>query len=277
MSSGRADQRWRRAGQPANERAEACCAAMNFEEKVAVALGNFDAVAHLGIPPLKYTDGPNGIRGPDNVTAFPAALALAATFDEGLAAVVFGDTDPGGRLPVTFPADPGQGPITGPDRWPGVDGDARYDEDILVGYRWYDAHGQQPLFCFGYGLSYGEYEYGQPSVERQEATGAVTVSLQVTNVGGRAGAEVVQLYVAAPAAAGRPPRHLKGFAKARLHPGASQEVTLRLDLDDLAAFDEATGAWTLHEGRYEILVGRSSRDLRGRAHFEVGTRTPVSP
>jgi beta-glucosidase len=78
MSSG-ADQRWRRADQPVNERAEACCAAMTFEEKVLVALGDFAAVAHLGVSPLQYTDGPNGIRGPDNVTAFPASLALAAT------------------------------------------------------------------------------------------------------------------------------------------------------------------------------------------------------
>ena len=86
MSSGTADQRWRRADLPAKERADQLLAEMTFEEKVAVALGDFDAVAHLGIPALRYTDGPNGIRGPDNVTAFPASLALAATFDERLAA-----------------------------------------------------------------------------------------------------------------------------------------------------------------------------------------------
>jgi beta-glucosidase len=74
-----------------------------------------------------------------------------------------------------------------------VDGDARYDEGVLVGYRWYDEHGQQPLFPFGHGLSYGEYGYGQPRIEQEEETGAVAVSLEVTNVGRRAGAEVVQL------------------------------------------------------------------------------------
>jgi hypothetical protein len=193
----------------------------------------------------------------------------------GLAAVLFGDADPGGRLPVTFPATPGQGPITGPERRPGTDGDARYDEGVLVGYRWYDQHGQEPLFCFGHGLSYGEYQYGQLRLQQDEATGAVTVSLQITNVGGRTGAEVVQLYLAAPAAAQQPPRQLKGFAKVHLDPGATSEVSLRLDRDDLAAFDEATGAWILHDGRYEVLVGHSSRDLRGRAQFEVGTRTLV--
>ena len=105
----------------------------------------------------------------------------------------------------------------------------------------------------------------------------VTVSVQVTNVGGHAGAEVVQLYVAAPAAAQQPPRQLKGFAKVRLDPGASTEVSLRLDRDELAAFDEASGEWVVHQGRYEVLVGRSSRDIRGRAGFEVGARTPVGP
>ena len=81
-----ADQRWQHGDRPAKERADDLLAAMTFEEKVALALHDFGAVAHPGIPPLRYTDGPNGIRGPDNVTAFPASLALAATFDERLAA-----------------------------------------------------------------------------------------------------------------------------------------------------------------------------------------------
>ena len=85
------------------------------------------------------------------------------------------------------------------------------------------------------------------------------------------------MTAAAPAAARQPPQQLKGFAKVRLDPGATSQVSLRLDRDDLAAFDQATGAWILHEGRYEVRVGRSSRDLRGRAQFEVGTRTLVSP
>jgi len=200
-------------------------------------------------------------------------------FGQALAAVLFGDADPGGRLPVTFPADPGQGPITGPDRWPGTGGDARYDEGVLVGYRWYDAHGQEPLFCFGHGLSYGEYAYGQPRLDHDRASGAVTVTVPVTNTGPRPGSEVVQLYLAAPAAAGQPPRQLKGFAKVRLDPGASEAVTLGLDPGDLAAYDEASGTWVVHPGRYELLVGRSSRDIRGSAGFEVeaARRRPVVP
>jgi beta-glucosidase len=191
-------------------------------------------------------------------------------FGQALAAVLFGDSDPGGRLPLTFPATLDLGPVTGPERWPGSDGDARSDEGIYVGYRWYDQHSQQPLFCFGHGLSYGEFEYGEPRLDQEQATGAVTVSARVTNVGARAGTEVVQLYVAAPAAARQPPRQLKGFAKVHLDPGAAGEVSLRLDRDDLAAFDETSGAWVVHPGRYEVQIGRSSRDLRGRASFEVG-------
>jgi beta-glucosidase len=91
----------------------------------------------------------------------------------------------------------------------------------------------------------------------------------------RAGAEVVQLYAAAPAAAGQPPKQLKGFAKIHLDPGATTEISLRMDRDALAAFDEASGRWIVHKGRYEMLVGRSSRDILGRAGFEVRPRTPV--
>jgi beta-glucosidase len=215
------------------------------------------------------TGGPVLMPWLDQVGAVVQAWLPGQQFGEAVAAVLFGDADPGGRLPVTFPATPDQGPITGPERYPGVEGDARYDEGVMIGYRWFDEQDQQPLFPFGHGLSYGEYEYGQPRVTLDEATGAVTVSVQVTNVGGRAGAEVVQLYVAAPAAARQPPRQLKGFAKVQLEPGATSEVELRLDRDDLAAFDEATGEWVVHPGRYEVLVGRSSRDLRGQAGSEV--------
>jgi beta-glucosidase len=215
------------------------------------------------------TGGPVLLPWLERAGAVLAAWLPGQQFGEALAAVLFGDTDPGGRLPVTFPADPGQGPITGPERWPGVDGDARYDEGVDVGYRWYDRHGQAPLFPFGHGLSYGDHTYGQPRVDHDQATGAVTVTVRVTNTGARPGAEVVQLYLAAPPAAGQPPRQLKGFAKVRLDPGASEEVALRLDPGDLAAYDDASGTWVLHPGRYELLVGRSSRDLRGSAGFEI--------
>jgi beta-glucosidase len=228
---------------------------------------------------LLNTGGPVLMPWLGQVGAVLQAWLPGQQFGQALAAVLFGDADPGGRLPVTFPAGPGQGPITGPERWPGAGGDARYDEGVLVGYRWYDAHGQQPLFCFGHGLSYGTYDYGEPRVDHDQATGAVTVTVQVTNTGACPGSEVVQLYVAAPPAAAQPPRQLKGFAKVRLDPGATADVTLRMDPGDLAAYDEAMGTWVVHPGRYELLVGRSSRDIRVRAGFEVGASRgrPVVP
>jgi beta-glucosidase len=223
------------------------------------------------------TGGPVLMPWRDQVGAVLQAWHAGQQFGEAVAAVLFGDADPGGRLPLTFPATPEQGPITGPERYPGVGGDARYDEGVLVGYRWYDQHGQQPLFPFGHGLSYGEYGYRQLRVEHDDATGAVTVSVAVSNVGARAGAEVVQLYLAAPAAAEQPPKQLKGFAKVHLDPGEASDVSFQLDRDDLAAFDEASAEWVVHPGSYEVLVGRSAGDVRGRAGFEVGARTAVRP
>jgi len=99
--------------------------------------------AHGG-GPQHWRTGADAVAGAGGDGA--AAWHAGQQFGEAVAAVLFGDADPGGRLPVTFPATPDQGPITGPERWPGVDGDARYDEGVLVGYRWYDEHGQQPLF-----------------------------------------------------------------------------------------------------------------------------------
>jgi beta-glucosidase len=122
------------------------------------------------------TGGPVLMPWLDQVGAVLQASLPGQQFGQAVAAVLFGDTDPGGRLPLTFPVTLDLGPVTGPERWPGTDGDARYDEGIFVGYRWYDQHSQQPLFCFGHGLSYGEFEHGEPRRDQEEATGAVTVS-----------------------------------------------------------------------------------------------------
>ena len=137
-------------------------------------------------------------------------------FGAALAAVLFGDSDPGGRLPVTFPADDRQGPAppTRPERYPGVNGDQRYDEGLLVGYRWYDQVGQRPLFPFGYGMSYASFRLRGLHVDVGRR--AVRISVDVKNTSRRAGSEVVQVYVASPAAAGEPPKQLKGYRKVAL-------------------------------------------------------------
>ena len=215
------------------------------------------------------TSGPVLMPWLDQVAAVVQAWHPGQQFGEAIAAVLFGDADPGGRLPITFPATSGQGPITRPEEYPGVDGDARYDEGILIGYRWYDQHGQQPQFPFGHGLSYGDFRYGAPHLDVDEPTGTATTTVEVTNIGDRPGSDVAQLYVTSPPAATEPPRRLRGFAKVRLGPGAVTTVTFPLTVDDLAAFDEASGQWAVHDGRYELIVGRSSRDVQGTAALEV--------
>jgi len=178
----------------------------------------------------------------------------------GTASLLFGDADPGGRLPMTFAADRGQGPATQTEEYPGMNGIAHYDEGILVGYRWYDAHHQEPLFPFGFGLSYTTFQLGDLRLSRHEDT--VKIELTVKNVGSRPGSDVVQVYVGEPAAAEEPPSQLKGFAKVSLQPNERKHVTIAVPIKALAAWSERNHKWELASGNYEIKVGESSRDFR---------------
>jgi len=190
-------------------------------------------------------------------------------FGAALASVLFGDSDPGGRLPITFPATDAQGPAppTRPERYPGVNGEQRYDEGILVGYRWYDQMRQQPLFPFGYGLSYADFRFGD--VRLRFDRGGVTASTRVTNTSRRSGSTVAQAYLSFPRSAGEPPRQLKGYEKVQLAPGRSAVVSFRLDRADLAYFDEGAHRQVVAGGRYTLSVGSSSRDLPASASFEL--------
>ena len=184
-----------------------------------------------------------------------------------IAALLFGDVNPSGRLPMTFPASQRQGPASDPaDLSPVTE---PYSEGLLVGYRWFDAKHQDPLFPFGYGLSYTSFGY-----DRLKATAgpdrSATVSVRVTDTGRRSGAEVVQLYLGFPRAAGEPPRQLKGFQKVFLHPGESRQVTFRLGPDDLATWSDALGRWVVVPGRYTVMVGSSSRDIRAGGTLQIG-------
>ncbi len=179
------------------------------------------------------------------------------------AALLFGDVNPSGRLPMTFPASERQGPASSPADLH-VDTE-RYAEGLLVGYRWFDATRTRPLFPFGYGLSYTHFRYSQLTVTPGATT---TVRVRVTNTGRRAGADVVQLYVADPAADREPPKQLKGYAKVTLGAGQSSTVTFRLDR---SAFSTWTGSWTVRPGRYRILVGSSAGDIALGRPVHVGS------
>ncbi len=182
-------------------------------------------------------------------------------YGKALAAVLFGDTDPGGRLPVTFPAsaDQGPAPASEPQHYPGVNGDERYDEGIFVGYRWYDQFGQRPLFPFGYGLSYTRFRFSD--LDTKHRGPQVSVSVRVRNLGQQSGWAVPELYVGFPPAAHEPPEQLKGYNKIWLDPGESRRVTFELTPDTLSYFDQSAGHWALAHGQYTVSVGNSSRNL----------------
>ena len=180
-----------------------------------------------------------------------------------LAQVLFGDVDPGGRLPASFPASESQFPTAGdPTAYPGAT-DSLYSERLDVGYRWYDAHGVAPAFPFGFGLSYTSFRYSDLRIAGSRAT------VEVTNVGGRRGSDVPQLYVADPPSAGEPPKQLKGFQKVDLAPGQSTRVSFPLDARAFSYWDVRRRAWTEAPGCYTVMVGHSSRDIA------LGGRIPV--
>ena len=213
------------------------------------------------------TGGPTLTPWRDKVAGIVEAWYPGQENGTAIASLLFGDSDPSGKLPVTFPASEDQGSLTTPDRFPGVNGTVHYSEGLLVGYRSYDASGQQPAYPFGYGLSYTTFSYGRLHVLRSRERDRITVRVRVRNTGSRPGAEVVQLYVGFPADAGEPPKVLKAFAKIQLDTARSGTVTLTIPRHDLAVWSEARNRWVVPTGRYGLMVGSSSRDIRGTASF----------
>ncbi|WP_169542241.1 glycoside hydrolase family 3 C-terminal domain-containing protein [Solirubrobacter soli] len=195
----------------------------------------------------------------NQVGAVVEAWYPGQTSGTALAQVLFGDVNPSGKLPVTFPTSDSQRPALPTVEYPGDGDDVYYAEGILIGYRWYDAMAQQPLFPFGYGLSYTTFRFSHLNVNEHKDQLKATVT--VTNTGQRAGAEVVQLYVQSPASAKEPPRQLKAYTKVSLAAGESRKVNLDVGLESLAAWDNPDSGFVLHDGTYRIYVGNSSRSL----------------
>jgi beta-glucosidase len=204
----------------------------------------------------------------DKVAAVIWAGHPGAFDGTSIAALLFGDANPCGKLAMTFPANEQQGPATKPDEYPGDGKAVNFSEGLLMGYRWFDARNQTPLFPFGHGLSYTTFRYSDLKIARG-AGGQTAVKVKVTNSGAREGAEVVQLYLGDPAAAGEPPKQLKGFEKVWLKPGESQTVSLALTPDTMSVWNETTHGWKLVPGAYTISVGSSSRDIRLKGSFTI--------
>jgi beta-glucosidase len=179
---------------------------------------------------------------------------------DAAAAVLYGDVDPAGRLPITFPRSLADTPTNTPAQYPGVNGVATYSEGLDVGYRWYDSAGIAPLFPFGYGLSYTSFGYRHLTV-RRDRIGDVQVGADVTNTGSRSGSEVAQLYVGDPPSASEPPAQLKGFDRIQLRPGETRHVTFTLTSRSFAYWDVATHTWKVAPGSYKIMVGGGPQDL----------------
>ena len=174
-----------------------------------------------------------------------------------IADLVYGDENPSGKLPITFPVSLDQLPS-----FNNVALSVTYD--YFHGYRFLDRNGDDPLFPFGFGLSYTTFEYGELTLSESTASAGdtITAEVEVTNTGDRAGAEVVQLYIGYEGSAvERAERDLKGFARVELEPAASETVEIPIAIDDLAYYDVDAAQWTVEPLTYTVYAGPSSRDL----------------
>ena len=201
-----------------------------------------------------------------NVPAIVQAWYGGSEAGHSLADVLFGDVNPSGKLPFTFPASLEDSPAHCQGKGFPNDGETFYDEGIFVGYRWFESKDIEPLFAFGHGLSYTTFGYGEvkSSAKTVRQGGKFKVSVPVTNTGSVAGAEVVQLYVRDPeCSVERPNKELKDFAKVTLAPGETKTVEFNIDTDSFSFFDEISHSWKAESGDFEILVGAASDDIRG--------------
>lgn len=216
-----------------------------------------------------YCGAPVEMPWIDDVAAVLHAWYPGMEGGAAIASILFGLVNPSGRLPCSFPKRLEDSPAHhsgDPLHYPGIKRkadeffDLQYVEGIYVGYRWYDREQIPPLFPFGHGLSYTRFEYANGNVIDEDR---LVVCCEVTNVGDRAGAEVVQVYVHDhQPSVDRPPQELKGFTKVWLEPGETTEIRIPLDPRAFAFFDEFLGVWRQEAGAFTLRIGASSRDIR---------------
>ena len=235
----------------------------------------------------------------DDVPAILEAWYPGEEDGNAVAAVLFGDVNPSGKLPLTFPKELYDLPAATPSQYPGTNevvwesrtNDAgatikyrvtnstvHYSEGIFVGYRHYDANHIQPLFPFGYGLSYTRFAYSNLSISAgnvslKDTTKRINVEFDITNTGQKAGEEIAQLYIGLPSTDDipQPPSQLKHFAKVPLQPGQTAHIRFELDGKSLACWDTDNHKWTVLPGAYRVMVGSSSRDLPLQGTFKLGS------
>jgi beta-glucosidase len=203
------------------------------------------------------TGGPVLMPWIDNVSAALEAWYPGIRGGQGIANILFGEVNPSAKLPVTFPKSEADLPHHAIPETSPSPAEINYTEGLKVGYKWFDAEGKEPLFPFGFGLSYTTYAYsGLKTAPGKQ----LQVSCKVTNTGERAGAEIVQVYVSLPPSAGEPPKRLVAWDKIQLVPGETKAVTLRVDPRYLSIFNVDKDDWELVAGEYKVYVGGSSRN-----------------
>lgn len=209
------------------------------------------------------TSGPIELPWRESVAAIVQNWYPGQVHGEAIAAVLYGDVDPGGRLPVTFAPEQMYPIATDERRYPGVDGTVSYDEGVFVGYRWFDREEIEPTYAFGHGQSYADVTYGSATV----TDGRVQVTVQ--NTSDRTGRAVVEAFVRAPetSTVERPVREFAGATSASIAPGNERVVTIDLDELTFSRYDLEQG-WTVDPGEYVVEVGRSSRDICATAAID---------
>ncbi len=198
----------------------------------------------------------------ESVPAVLQAWYLGQESGNAIADVIFGQADPGGRLPTTFPVDLKDAASF--NNYPGDGDQVAYQEDLFIGYRHHDQEDIKPLFPFGHGLSYTSFDYQGLLLNNTEYhSGAeITAEVKITNSGQRSGWEVVQLYLHdLESTLPRPPKELKGFQKIHLEPGEFANVKFTLREKDLAYYDDSQAEWIVEPGEFEVMVGRSSTNI----------------
>ncbi|MDO4613738.1 MAG: glycoside hydrolase family 3 C-terminal domain-containing protein [Actinomycetaceae bacterium] len=236
---------------------------------ISIAARNNDHVAVV-----MQTGGPVVMPWLDDVEAvlnvwYPGQAAGAAT-----ARLLFGDVNPSGRLPQTFPADAKEVPASTRNQFPGahMGFEANYTEGVMMGYRWWGSEAKKPLFPFGHGLSYTTFDYGTPTVEGPGTrAGSVRVSFDVTNTGRREGATVPQVYVSKPASAAvpTPPRELAGFTKISLAPGETRRVSIDIPADRLAVWSETERDRVVTPGHYAFAVADNAEAPAATIGYDI--------
>lgn len=225
------------------------------------------------------------------VPAIIQSWYLGTMIGPSMADVITGKINPSGKLPFSFPyrLEDNSAHASGELSYPGIERDPqpadeknpfaghmgnkpeqRYDDDILVGYRWHDTKKIPAMFAFGHGLSYTDFKYGKATASAKEfaSDGSITVTVPVTNIGTTEGKETVQLYISdEKSSLPRPLKELKAFRKVSIAPGETKEVSFKVSADDLKFFDDKAHEWVAEPGKFKALIGSSSADIRAIVPF----------